>query len=76
MKALYRYSKSEEYRTDNSFIRREPVICMIFIALLFVLFLWGLGFEAQAATQPINTVGIKIRSKLEVGRKLPTTILI
>lgn len=71
MKALYRYCKSEKVRFP-----KEAGLCSIVIVLLFMVLFCSFGFDAYAATQPINTVSIKIRSKLEVGCKLPKNIIV
>ncbi|WP_051671509.1 hypothetical protein [Oribacterium sp. P6A1] len=53
-----------------------PVSKIIVYLLLFLLFILIFGMRVMAATQPINTVSIKIKSKIEAGRKLPSDILI
>ena len=53
-----------------------PVYRLIVYSLLFSLFILTFTIRGMAATQPINTVSIKIRSKIGAGRKLPSDILI
>ncbi|ETP72143.1 putative cell wall binding protein [Lachnospiraceae bacterium JC7] len=48
---------------------RLCALWFIFIQLIFIM-------RAEAATQPINTVAVKVNSKLGTGRKLPSDILI
>jgi len=41
------------------------------VLLLMVLSVMGLPLEALAATKPINSVSVKVSSKLEPGTHLP-----
>lgn len=59
--------------TSRRHVRGTGILLFIF----FFLFLQvSFSTSVMAATQPINTVAVKVRSKLGVGRKLPEKILI
>ncbi|OON86200.1 hypothetical protein BXO88_08785 [Oribacterium sp. C9] len=47
---------------------------LLFTVCAFILLFTPI--RAEAATQPINTISVKVKSKLEAGRKLPSTVLI
>lgn len=75
MKALYSYRKSGKQSNIDRLLRCGSPLSVVIGLLLFVLF-FSYSFKAMAATQPINNVGIKIKSKLKPGRKLPSSIII
>lgn len=57
-------------------IRTSKKLTAYYLVMLMFLMSFIYVFPVEAATQPINTVGIRIKSKLEAGRKLPEKIIL
>ena len=55
--------------------RAEQIKRIMALALTVVLLAGFLPVDVMAATKPINTVSVKVNSKLEAGKSLPDIVI-
>ena len=69
------FSHREMNKGTSTAGKGKRVFCRLLLPVL-VRLLSLFSISSFAATQPINTVSIKVKSKLEAGRKIPEEILV